>query len=218
MSTGLNGVPPDVAALWSELDYEVTWLHGRWQIYRQLFGTDEERVEILNRSAGTFAQVLQNVLLDDVQLGLAKLGDPAQTGRFKNLTVTALVKAISTNEPGLEPMMTLNLSKYQDKCDKIRARRNKHIAHFDHETMVNRHAVPLTGPSREEIEMALFALRELMNAIQLHFNNSQTAYEIIILESDGDHLIAMLKRGIRYQQLVRSGAISVTDLAEHWSL
>lgn len=218
MSSSLANAPSDVSELWSELDYEVTWLHGRWQIYKQLFGTSEERVEILNRSAGTFALVLQDLLLDDVQLGLAKLGDAAETGRFKNLTVTALVQVLSNHEPDLAPTLSASLKAYQGACDKIRTRRNKWIAHFDHDTLVSRRATPLTGPSREEIELALSALRDVMNAVQLHFNDSQTAYELIMLESDGEHLLAMLKRGIRYQQLVRSGAIAATDLAEHWKL
>jgi hypothetical protein len=218
MSNNLANVPSDVSDLWRELDYEVTWLHGRWQIYRQLFGTSEERVEILNRSAGTVALVLQELLLDDIQLGLSKLGDPPMTRRFKNLTVTALVQAVSNHEPALGPALSASLQTYQGACDKIRTRRNKWIAHFDHDTLVNRHATPLTGPSREEIELALSALRGLMNTVKLHYNDSQTAYEMIMLENDGEHLIAMLKRGIRYQQLVRNGTISATDLVEHRNL
>jgi hypothetical protein len=218
VSTKWQSVSPKIDQLWAELDYEVTWLHGRWLIYRQLFGTDEERVDILNRSAGTFAYLLQNLLLHDVQLGLANIGDPPQTGRFKNLTVTALVNLVCAQEATLEPTLRMHLDKYGVACEKIRKRRNKWIAHFDHDTLVNRHAAPPAGPSREEIELALLALRELMNAVQLHFNKSQTAYELIILEADGEHLIAMLKRGIRYQQLVKSGKISANDLADNWSL
>jgi hypothetical protein len=218
MSTSLTNAPSDVSDLWGELDYEVTWLHGRWQIYRQLFGTSEERVEILNRSAGTFTFMLQTLLLEDVQLGLAKLGDPTMTGRFRNLTVTALVEALASHAPILAPALQTALTSYQDACRKLRTRRNKWIAHLDHNTLVNRRATPLIGPSREEIEIALSELRSLMNTVQLHYSNSQTAYELIVLDSDGEHLIAMLKRGIRYQQLVRSGVVAATDLTENWNL
>lgn len=218
VSGSLITAASDVSELWDALDYEVTWLHGRWMIYRQLFGTDEERVEILNRSAGTFASLLQDVLLHDIQLGLAKLGDPAESGRFKNLTLAALLATLTKSDPALSSELSSLLRAYDAACAKIRTRRNKWIAHLDHETMVNRKAVPLMGPSREEVESALSVLRDFMNAVQLHFNEPQTAYELIILESDGDHLIGMLKRGIRYQQLVREGSISRTDLAEHWKL
>lgn len=218
MSESLKNAAADVCELWDALDYEVTWLHGRWVIYRQLFGTNEERVEILNRSAGTFTAMLQEILLQDVQLGLAKLGEPAVTKRFKNLTLAALVEILSENEPSLSAELAHLLRVYGEACVKIRRRRDKWIAHLDHETMVNRKATPLMGPSRNEIESALSALRAFMNAVKLHFNHSQTAYELITLDSDGDHLIGMLKRGIRYQQLVRDGSISRTDLAEHWKL
>lgn len=82
--------------MWAEIDRETTWLHGRWMIYRQLYGTSEQRVDLLNECAGTFANVLQNVLLHDVQLSLSKLGDPAGHGARTNLTLEALREALVT--------------------------------------------------------------------------------------------------------------------------
>ena len=90
MTTVDSQYPSQIYTLWTTLDKEVTWLHGRWIIYRQLFGTSKERVELLNESAGTFFNVLQDVLLHDVQLSLSKLGDPADTGSRENMTLEAL--------------------------------------------------------------------------------------------------------------------------------
>jgi len=69
--------PAAVQELWAELSTEVTWIHGRWIIYRQLFGTNKERVDLLNESAGTASWILQDLLLNDVQLSISKLSDPA---------------------------------------------------------------------------------------------------------------------------------------------
>lgn len=189
--------------LWHAVDYEVTWLHSRWAIYRQLFGTDETRVKILNQAASTFAHMLQGVLLDDVQLGLAKLGDPA-TSRVKgevlrNLTLATLCQKVIeggalTDE--LPPLLAL----YADACVKARERRNKKIAHFDLHTMLESEAV-LEGPSRAEIEVALEALRAVMNCISLHFTGNQTAYHLVILNHDGNSLISTLELGLRYKAL-----------------
>jgi hypothetical protein len=57
-----------------------------------------------------------------------------------------------------------------------------------------------------------------MNAVEVHFSKPRTAYDMVVLESDGEHRIDMLKHGIRYRQLVLDGVISVTDLAENWAL
>jgi hypothetical protein len=89
--------PLQIHTLWTTLDREITWLHGRWIIYRQLFGTNKERVELLNKSAGTFFNVLQDVLLHDVQLSLSKLGDPAGSGSRENMTLEALHQVLQTS-------------------------------------------------------------------------------------------------------------------------
>ncbi|QOY22207.1 hypothetical protein FYK61_12880 [Xanthomonas citri] len=200
--------------IWRAIDYEVAWLHGRWAIYRQLFGTSETRVDVLNRSAGTFAHMLQDVLLDDVQLGLAKLGDPATTrirgAVVENLTLFNLCQSVTASGALVAELPPL-LAAYNNACAKARDRRNKRIAHFDLKTMLKAKA-SLRGPSREEIEVALEALRSVMNCIALHFTGTQTVYELIVLDNDGDSLIATLTRGLRYRELVEDGAIPHGDL------
>jgi hypothetical protein len=82
--------PTHIRDIWSALKAEVVRLHGRWIIYCQLFGTSSERVDILNRSASTFFNVIQKTMLHDIQLSLSKLGDPAGSGARKNLTLDTL--------------------------------------------------------------------------------------------------------------------------------
>ncbi|MGH8491581.1 MAG: hypothetical protein ACRERR_00515 [Moraxellaceae bacterium] len=206
---------PAADNLWKAIDYEVTWLHARWLIYRQLFGTNAERVEILNRSAGTFAEMLQGILLDDVQLGLAKLGDPRTThtknGRLDNMTLDALAHEI-TSPTSLKTELDTKLITYKVACSKVKDRRNKRIAHFDLKTMLNPQDSFLLGPSRDEIEAALIELRSFMNCIELYFTGSRTAYDLITLKDDGDSLIFALSKGLRYQDLVKAGKIPTDDL------
>ena len=204
----------EIDDVWRAVDYEVSWLHGRWAIYRQLYGTSEARVDILNRSAGTFAHMLQDVLLDDVQLGLAKLGDPATTrvmgSAVENLTLSNLCQLVTASGVLTTDLPPL-LAAYDAACAKARDRRNKRIAHFDLETMLQPKA-SLSGPSRAEIEAALGALRSVMNRISLHYTGTQTAYDLIVLDSDGESLIATLKRGLRYRELVKDGTVPHDDL------
>ena len=198
--------------IWHRIEYELIWLHSRWIIYRQLFGTDAERVDILNRSASTFANTLQTVLLDDVQLGLANLGDPADSGRFKNLTFARLANDVIATGVLSDKLPTL-LDAYAISCTSIRDRRNKRIAHFDLDAKLQ--PIEQTfGPSREEIEAALLAGRNFMNCIEQHFCGSQTAYELTVLQSDGDSLISTLRAGLRYRKLVADGIIERDDLAK----
>lgn len=208
---------PKIDDVWRAIDYEVSLLHGRWIIYRQLYGTDEGRIDVLNHAAGTFAHMLQEVLLDSVQLGLAKLGDPAtirvRSSAVENLTLANLCELITSSGELIIDLPPL-LTSYNTACTKIRKRRHKRIAHFDLETMLKPKA-SLQDPSRAEIEAALKALRNVMDCISFHYTGTRTDYAITILHGDGESLIAMLKGGLRYWEMVKDGAISVDDLCAH---
>jgi hypothetical protein len=73
---------------------DVTWLHGYWSIYRQLFGTNQERLELLINTAASFAEVVHASLLDSVQLRLARIGERAGKGQRKNVTLQRLKDAL----------------------------------------------------------------------------------------------------------------------------
>lgn len=208
--------PSLVQELWSELFSDVVWLHGRWIIYRQLFGTSKKRVDLLNESAGTVTSIFQDLLLHDVQLDLSKIGDPAGNGTKTNLTLRRLQAKLEDSGDAtvaieLEPL----LKAFEDSCAKLRQRRNKWIAHNDLATKLAARATPLSGPSRTEIEDALRTLRAVMNHVELHYTSSQTGYEHFVMNQDGEHLLASLARGRRYRVLVSEGTIPVDDFRLH---
>jgi AbiU2 len=210
-----NAMSAPVAELWSVLYRETVWLHGRWIMYRQLFGTSQERIDVLNQSAGTFFQVLSQTLLHEIQLSLSKLGDPAETrSKRKNLTLRALQNAISesTQASQFNIHVATYLDRFDGACEQIRLRRNTWIAHFDLATMLESTVTPLEGPSRSEIELALAALRDLMNSVEFYYSGGTTAYELFAITADGNALVSVLMQGLRYQQLVKEKVIAHDDL------
>lgn len=210
-------LPAEIRDIWVTIKSEVVWLHGRWIIYRQLYGTSQERIDILNSSASTFFNVLQKTLLHDVQLSLSKLGDPAGSGKRKNLTLAALVAELeAVGESSVVSKLAPLVTTFDDACKNLRHRRNKWIAHFDLRTMLESKVKPLEGPSRAEIEAALKALRDVMNCVELHFTESQTMYEQFILNNDGEYLISTLKQGLRYRELVKGKVIAHDDLRKNF--
>ena len=210
--------PVQIHTLWTSLDREITWLHGRWIIYRQLFGTNRERVDLLNESAGTFFNALHNVLLHDVQLSLSKLGDPAGSGSRKNMTLKALHQQLQASGEALAAdKMKASMQKFAVACVKIRHRRDKWIAHFDRSTMLNDDVIPRMGPSREEIESALEARREAINCISFHYTGTTMRYEHFSMQADGEALIQSLRRGLRYRELVNEGAVTRDDYRKRFN-
>lgn|SRR5262249_42127659 len=194
-------LPSHIQPIWNELHGEVTWLHWRWKIYLQLFGTTAERIDFLNACASTFFGMLQNVLLDDVQLGLSKLGDPSQKGKHRNFTLATLQELIADlNEPALTAQLMPTLEAYQKNSANVRDRRNKRIAHLDFNTSMQRASSGLTVPSRQEIEEALDALRKFMNVVARRFGNTQIFYEASAPDEAAARILMLLKGGMRHRE------------------
>jgi AbiU2 len=209
--------PCAVQELWAELSTEVTWLHGRWIIYRQLFGTNKERVDLLNESAGMVSWILQDLLLKDVQLSISRLADRAGKGNRRNLSLRRLQADLcAVGEVALANSLESLLTRFEVSCSQILDRRNKWIAHSDLETMLAARAVPLSGPSRAEIEAALAALRQALDCVGIHYTGSTIAYEHFVMRSDGADLLMEIGRAKRYRLLVADGTIPRDDLRRHF--
>ncbi len=191
-------MPPAVHEIFGLLDNQVSLLHSNWRIFRQLFGTDEGRIQLLNRFAGVAFGTFQRVLYDGTILALGRLTDPAGTKGRENLSLERLLEAVEAegHAPLVEQMRD-ELAALTAHCTGMRALRNKRIAHSDLDTYLARAngINHLPGPSRADIEGALDGVRRLMNAVSMHYDRKQIAYEhlIVPLGVDGDSLVEHLE-------------------------
>lgn len=214
MSVDAN-MPVPLAALWAPLYEEVVWLHARWIIFRQLYGTSAKRIELLNESAPGLFFILQNVLRDEIELALSKLADPVMTGKKRNLTLATLLDGIEAAGKGdLAAELRDDLEAFRTMCANISHRRNKYIAHYDLDTLLKGQATAVPGASRKEISDALAVAAKFMNRIEARFTDSTTAYDEFIFQPGGDaeHLAAIIRSGLRYMELVEGGSIREDDI------
>jgi hypothetical protein len=188
----------------------VLWLHGRWIVYRQLFGTNKERVDLLNEMLGTVSGILQDVLLHDIQLSLSKIGDPARTGKHENLTLRRLHHALrNAGEDEVVSRLEPLIDAFDTACTQIRDRRNKWIGHNDLVTRISGQSTPLLDASRNEIESALSALRNAMNCIAQHYTGTPTLYQEFVMHEDGEYLVGALAQAKRYRELLSTGKLDI---------
>ena len=107
--------------LFDTLKHEVIDLHLRWTIYRQLYATSEEKINLLNASGSNVFYLLQFLLLDDCALRLSKLTDPARQGKFVNLSVLKLIETVTEADrefPGDKAKELL--AELSQRCEKDR--------------------------------------------------------------------------------------------------
>lgn len=206
-----RAVPAKLQPFWDALESDVKLVHLHWCLFCQLYAASPDRVELLNESAALFFSMVQQALLHEVELGLTKLADPATTFGHGNLTLDALLEEVrSLKQESLCEALTALLNDYRSKCGKIVVVRNKFLAHSDLKACLK--SIPLPEVSRQEIEDALLSLRAFMNEIEGHFTDCECAYDQLSVSEDGEALLEVLKRGLRYKELVSEGRISRMDL------
>jgi len=209
----MSNVPATIKGIFDELNTEVVWLHLRWKMYRQLFAESPKRIDLLNECAAAFFYVIEDVLIGEVQIMLSKLTDAAKTGRHDNLSLERLQEGIEALQaPALAQRMAKILASLKQKCAPFRVWRNKKLAHLDLTTAMRSVANPLPGVSRQMIEEALELVRQYLNCVHGHYDDTEMAYEhLITAAQDAEGLVAVLKQGLRYDELVQQNVIGHED-------
>jgi hypothetical protein len=182
----------ELGSVFASLHRKLIELHIVWQQYRQLFGTDEETVALLNRTAGLFFKVTQDEIWNSVLLGISRMTDPPESRGKKNLTINSLPLLI--NDPTLKQELQDLCRAALDDAAFAREHRNKRIAHQDHGYATNQAANPLNGISRERVESMLASIGKVMNRLNLHFNDGTTFYEDFIDQSGARVLVSKLRK------------------------
>jgi hypothetical protein len=143
--------------------------------YVELFGTDVERIELLNRAAPNFFGIIQDVLFQDIMLHVARLTDRVESAGKKNLTVRELPILV---RPEIRGAIERLLEEAKSRTEFCRQWRNRQIAHNDRAlALEDKHAEPLPGASRQKLREALAALANVLNAVSEPYGFAPSSFE-----------------------------------------
>jgi hypothetical protein len=195
-------------ALWQE----VALLHINWMEYVALFGTNEKRIERLNKSAPTFFRMIQDQLWTTTLLHIARLLDSPRTVGKANLTVRNFTDLV--DEKLKMPLAAL-IDKALKDTEFARDWRNRIIAHQDLAlALEGGTSEPLELASRADVNGALISLADVMNAVQKHYLHGTTAFTaaarpdgaLTLLYLLGDGLKAKSEREERLERAISEGS------------
>ena len=210
-----NPMPTELGNLQVQIMWDMILLHIRWKLYRQLFGTSPERIDLLNRFGGFLAYNVERVMWEDVTLKICRLMDPAKKKKYthQNRSLKQLVNLMDQSEPGASSRVvtrgmdgtpgteTLDkaLVRAKDLCAPFRERRNRVIAHADD----GRVSIPLPASSRAEVEQLLALYRDVFNGVLHHYGQplfglNDPPMAPPITAGDGDVFIARLQSVVGY--------------------
>ena len=189
----------DLGTLYNVLTNEVAWVHAKWAQYQQLYTRSSEQITLLNEVARHFFGIIQDALLEDIILHLAKLTDPPQSMGKDNLTLRRLPAFISNAQ--LTAEVTDLVEAARAACESSRAWRNRRLAHRDLGLALAIATEPLPGISYATIKAALAAMAAVLNCLEGHYWNSETAYEHFLTEGgEADSMVYYLSEGVRAEE------------------
>jgi hypothetical protein len=195
----LDALGSTLGPLYHALYNEVTWLHAKWLEYRKLFAHSPKRIELLNQASGFFFRMIQGVLWEDVLLHIARLTDPPRHGKYGNLTLRQLPRAVPDAQVAADVKSLVNKA----KSNSIFARRwrNRRLAHSDLRLALERGAEALPGVSRQHVEDALASFRAVLNRVNSHFLHGEVAFEVFIAPcGDADTLAYHLRVATHFEE------------------
>lgn len=189
----------DFGCLVNSLYNEISWLTFKWIEFRELYGTKESRIEIMNETAPFFFSTIQKVLWENLLLGIARITDPPETGKKKNTTLRALGPHIRDEQFRLE--FENDISDILAESEFCRDWRNRWIAHMDYELSVNRKsAVPLKQATRQKLRIVLEKIQALYNKVSFKYLNSTTPWEMLDSNQGAVSLLYRLEDGLRFDE------------------
>jgi len=164
-----------LGSVFEALSNEVTWLHFEWAQYRTLYVEDRGVVELLNNTARVFFGLVQHLLRRGVFLNIARLTDPAQQGRYQNLSIRALPGLIS--DCRLRDEVEAQVDATCRMAEGVRRHRDKRLAHLDRmDALKAESESTLEDIPVAEVDNIVKAIGTTLNTVQAHYCHNETAY------------------------------------------
>jgi hypothetical protein len=175
--------------------HDLTWLYFEWHQYKELFGSYQSRIDIMNESAPRFFWSLDRVLWQDILLSISRLADPPATSGQQNLSFRRLVRLIPSDGPQAEFLKALDT--FETDAQFARGWRHTRFAHRDLDHASDSEANPLPFASRASVTKALASASQVLNTLELHYCDSTTGYEYVSDPIGGaPDLLHIIDRGL----------------------
>ena len=201
----------DLGELFYLLKQQLFQLFIQWNEYVDAFGTNEKRIDLLNKVAGGFAKSVQDALWADVLLGLTRLTDPPKSVGKDNLSVARIPGLFEGDlKESVEQLVNVAVSATAFARDW----RNRFLAHRDLSRAMDSNAVPLEPASRAKVREALDAIVAVMNRVEGEFEGSTTFYSEARHSNGVLGLLYVLDDGVRFDEQRRARLEAGDSLAD----
>lgn len=161
-------LPPDINEVFEPLRNEISFLHGYWEVYQQVFA-DPAIGKVMELTPGGF-RLIKLTMHNEIVMGLSRVTDPKATGKKENLTLQQLLHVVEKHctDGVLLDQLKQDEEELRKECEPFRAIRNRSLAHLDLPTFLGSHPDPLPAMDVERVKDCLERLARFMNDVLGH--------------------------------------------------
>src|SRR5690606_4765056 len=180
---------------------EISWLTFQWIEFKELYGSKESRIELMNEAAPFFFYTVQHVLWYQLLLGGTRLTDPPKSGSNKNITFRAIPQYIKDDD--FKSEIENDLEELLAQSNYCRVWRNQKISHLDHALAIqDENARPLETASREKFRITLEKMQILFKKIHQKYLPSAVRFDRMTSSRGAISLLHKIEAGIWYDESI----------------
>lgn len=164
-----------------------------WAVYTSLFGTNKERVDLLNDVSGSTAYWIERCMYESVVLGICRLTDPVSSarGRSSNISVSRLPLLVPEK---IDRELIARVEAAKEASNFARDWRNKKIAHSDEAVQLGK--AQLANSSRLAINDAIEKIAACLRRYSIvHHDTTLVTHPIRALGRDEVEFLIALHLG-----------------------
>lgn len=197
----------DFGSMLFALYNEIIWLTFQWIEFKELFGTKESRIELMNEVAPFFFFAIQKVLRENLMLGISKITDPVKSCGKRNTTINAIPMFIKDNN--FKNELEKDIKEILDYSSFCRDWRNRWIAHLDYELATHKqNAKPLELTTRQKLKFTIEKLQDFYHKIESKYFNSRTGFEFLSSHNEVIFLLHAIENGQYFSKMKHEKKIS----------
>jgi hypothetical protein len=173
----------DLGELYYYLWQELSILYSKWNEFVELYVKKQSRIELMNNTSPSFLRIVEDILWENIALGISKITDPSQTFGKDNLTICKIPDLLPDTDFKMEIILAIDKAKLSAQFS--RDWRNRKISHSDYLLKTGKATKQLESATKDKIDEALISIAEVLNLISTKYKNSTTSFEFVI-ESYGN--------------------------------
>ncbi len=210
-----NKMGQDLGTIYYELWNECAFVHVEWDEFKELYGTGQKRVVLLNTAAGPFFRLVQDKLMDSILLHLCRMTDPAATGGKTNLTLEQLAALIKDHNQAFGQKVSRLAADAKSTCQFARDSRDRRIAHRDLALALGKNSRPLASINVGRIHNALKGIAAVIQEVSIHYFNRGVAFDAIPRGAVyATSLLCVLRDGVKAQRSRKERLMSGRPIPE----